>query len=133
MKANELRIFNWLIDYENKIGKVESIEDNNVLKVVNNEGVLISYCEIELYKPIPLTEEILLKCGFEITEILGSYHIGGFTFHSQRPCNDSVKFTLVTEIYFCGRMVLVVNGVKHLHQLQNLYFALTNEELNIEL
>jgi len=133
MTVNELRIGNWLIDYENKIGKVKSIEDYNVLKVVSNEGVLISYCEIELYKPIPLTEEILFKCGFKKTEILGSYNIGSFTFHSQRPCNDSAKFTLVTEIYFCGRSVLVVNGVKHLHQLQNLYFALTNQELNIEL
>ena len=27
----------------------------------------------------------------------------------------------------------LMNGIKYLHQLQNLYFALTNRELNIKL
>jgi len=127
MKANEFRRGNYFKTSNMNYSKVTCIKEYSI------------YCSsyfphnLELCEPIPLTEEILFKCGFKKTEILGSYNIGSFTFHSQRPCNDSAKFTLVTEIYFCGRSVLVVNGVKHLHQLQNLYFALTNQELNIEL
>lgn len=65
--------------------------------------------------PIPITEELLLEYGFEINEIycekdnvvLIKGKEGGF----------KLAFYHLDYFYF-------------LHQLQNLYFALTNKELN---
>ena len=130
MKANELRIGNWLIDYENKIGKVKSIEDNNVLKVVSNEGVLISYCEIELYKPIPLTEEILLKCWFYYVGDLFDCHVYRLGIINVSCLNGVFTFSLKRDR---KSNYVPLKEMEYVHQLQNLYFALTGEELNIEL
>lgn len=63
-------------------------------------------------QPIPLTEEWLLKFGFKKGER------GWF-----KTLDKNLKFNLYTyrdkELY------------RYVHQLQNLYFALTNEELKI--
>jgi len=131
MTVNELRIGNWLIDYENKIGKVKSIEDYNVLKVVSNEGVLISYCEIELYKPIPLTEEILLNCGFKISSYPETIFYS-IIFDDVALYTLTINRKLGTNV-FTYKNENSITQIKHLHQLQNLYFSLTNQELNIEL
>jgi len=66
-------------------------------------------------QPIPLTEEWLLKFGFDD---LGTYGYGRGNFHICLHEN---------EFYFSinNRKVFI----KHVHQLQNLYFALTGEEL----
>ena len=81
------------------------------------------------FNPIPLTEEILIKCGFvkvgysnpHTTQWkLGDILIGF--------CNGTIYFDYIN-----------INGVKkgccyqHLHHLQNLYFALTGHELNLNL
>lgn len=73
--------------------------------------------------PIPLTEEWLMKAGF-----VQSY-------------NDYIKENLTAEneycesgewnIYYKGALFEVI--IKSVHQLQNLYFALTGQELNIEI
>lgn len=62
------------------------------------------------YNPIPLTEEILLECGLDtIDPIL--------------ICNSDSDCVYLSDL----------PHVKYLHQLQNLYFALRGEELNVEL
>ena len=117
MKANELRIGNYIFAdlYNDKYILVESI-------CSKNEDIFNSECgEIPLtsLKPIPLTEEILLKCGYFKLEHLDTHFV--IKGHTIWICND---------MFLCEK-----NGVilKHLHQLQNLYFALTNNELKIEL
>lgn len=69
VKTNELRIGNW-VDYsdgnyyDGKRFKVSSISDRGV-----NEwrDMGASGCaEFEKLQPIPITEEILLKCGFVV-------------------------------------------------------------------
>ena len=72
--------------------------------------------------PIPLTPEILEKCGFDkATDKFGGYlsplHKGGRI----RIDKDNLWWNgcFSTE-------------VKHLHQLQNLYYSLTNEELEFK-
>jgi len=66
---------------------------------------------------IPLTEEWLIKLGFH--EVLGVYAVYG----------RELNLKLIDgywEFYFKGKYVSVI---KHVHQLQNLYFALTGVEL----
>ena len=132
MEAKELRIGNYVYDNYREVYKL----------IVKSDFLNLDYrIEFDILKPIPLTEEILLKCGFEKTKILGSYLKNtpntekgyGITIHSQHPFNDKL-FTQVIEIYqINGSGLFVQGGLKHLHQLQNLYFALTCTELEINL
>jgi hypothetical protein len=65
-------------------------------------------------KPIPLTPEWLERCGFEFAPSVGYYV---YELPNKPQGIDSIK---------------VGSGV-FLHQLQNLYFALTGEELQIKM
>ena len=106
MKAEELRIGN-LVIYGGSVVKMNLHEFTHFLRFP------------ETYMPITLTEEILLKCGFvNWDKVDDCYIIKGLIIWK---CN---------EMFLCYK-----NGVhiKYLHQLQNLYFALTNEELEINL
>ncbi len=76
----------------------------------------------EDFKPIPLTEERLLKFGFKDN---------GSTF--SKPDNCIVTHDLKTVGVYIKRHEddIQFDCPKHVHQLQNLYFALIGEELII--
>jgi hypothetical protein len=106
MKANELRINNWVYwNSDNDFYTPFLIEDFKELKY------------FDLFKPIPLTEEWLLKFGFK--EDIGE---------PERFFNDFISLTK----YGIHR-VIEYNGfdftITYAHELQNLYFALTKTEL----
>jgi hypothetical protein len=125
MTAAELRINNW---YKNM-----SIDNPfNQIKYGHEIDYVAVYCE-----PIPLTEEWLLKFGFE----KGNHNWFRLYFDYDNLA-DSDCFTyninskmLCLESFYDGEkkgsIQLLSLGEKHVHQLQNLYFALTNEELKI--
>ena len=76
------------------------------------------------YIGIQLTKEWLLKFGFEYNYdetflVLRNYMFGTFT------TDESVDFGIVYFRTTCGD-----TKIKHVHQLQNLYYALTGKELN---
>ena len=101
IKANELRVGNHLFKYGEvvKIVEIGIKHKGDTNYYLRSENDNCGYW-IDQFNPIPLTEEILLKCGF-------------------KKRSDGINFS--------------VNRIKYLHQLQNLYFALNNQELNIEL
>jgi len=121
MTANELRIGNWVhsgITDEDFI--VESHDIVNISMGFDNGKV----------QPIELTEEWLVKFGFKKRITIGhsvQYFIG------KNPVTHDWLFDLLwlegysTPFYRNG-----FHKIKHVHQLQNLYFALTGEELKIE-
>lgn len=118
IKANELRIGNWLMD-----GRYFS-------RIVGRDIDDIQYerCGTHVFDPIPLTPEILQKAGFEVrkhTEDGTIYGILNFTIIHALSVNDGIKF------FLNGYHNDVV--IEYVHQLQNLYFAITGEELNINL
>jgi len=133
MTVNELRIGNW-INIQGNFKKVLGID------YLHKEHLIISdgYYQLDWCEPIPLTEEILLKCGFRMGK--GKW---GNTFSIMESngyvCMFDVEHWTDTDVnskyhnYWHTRGLLNGNKLKHLHQLQNLYFALTNQELNIEL
>lgn len=81
------------------------------------------------FKPIPITPEILIKCGFGHDEEM---HKFGNDFN---PHSEWVSFSILAHLY--GYWVVIgktnVGSIKYLHQLQNLYFALTGTELDVKL
>jgi hypothetical protein len=120
MKANELRIGNYIGDKDD-IAIVESIDkDGCMVQFINDEknGFRIS----QPIKPIPLTEEWLLRMGFdkfaEHTPSFGHddiYRKGYIDIHAR-----------YNQYHFHG---ILINFV---HELQNLYFALTKQELTMK-
>lgn len=120
IKANELRVGNHLFKYGEvvKIVEIGIKHKGDTNYYLRSENDNCGYW-IDQFNPIPLTEEILLKCGFlkcNFTE--NHYDTKGMKIWK---CND---------MFLCDKNGVVI---KSLHQLQNLYFALTNQELKIEL
>ena len=78
----------------------------------------------EYIEPIPLTEEWLVKLGFELfqdeNDAFPSYH-HKYSFVLDEKFQPSDVGFPIAHIEF-----------KYVHQLQNLYFALTGEELTIK-
>ena len=122
MKANELRIDNWV---ESPIAGEAQINDSGIIWQENRP---------DHYKPILLTEEWLIKFGFGLHEYPG---IGrGKTLYFEV---DNIKHSV--EVYFPRNVNIDVvvslddkmyKHIQYVHQLQNLYFALTGEELTIK-
>lgn len=121
MEAKELRIGNYVykfdIDYRPYKPIVdydcfEAIEVNiEILRDIHNK----SKTDYDCYKPIPLTEEWLLKFGFKKKS--SSFVIFPVSIKKQ---TKNAFFYSPTSL-----------NLKSVHQLQNLYFALTGEELTV--
>ena len=134
MNANELMIGNY-VNYQGRWQKIHALNMNSV-KIgelsFNDYHSNISSSEI---KPIPLTEEWLLKFGFIHNKSVnedGELLINNYTLkidkYSTIVIEDDFSFGIENEI----ESVIFDNDVlKSVHRLQNLYFALTNKELTI--
>ena len=98
MKANELRIGNWV---------------NNVINQPIQVGILqIKYSDD--FNPIPLTEEWLVKFGFESNNSSSNF----LTYYNER-------YDYRIEIYQDGDVWFdELRKIQHVHQLQNLYLPL---------
>jgi hypothetical protein len=132
IKANELRIGNIL----NYTGKGNAAYPSGIVAVneVLSDGINLSMgdstvYEFELLQPIPLTPEILEKVGFE-----KDHNTSFFKY----PLPLSIAKLSVNPDN--GTVWLRKNGnslnpidVKYVHQLQNLYFTLSGEELEVNL
>ncbi len=90
--------------------------------VVNENGKLIPYNEIE---PIPLTEEWLINFGFDWIEEL-------FAYADENHYVIFMSSGLIELHPFCTNDEDCHIKVKYVHTLQNLIFALTNEELKLK-
>jgi hypothetical protein len=133
IQANELRIGNYVfhqgkpLQITNVLDWCVNMEFGEVSGDRNNE---IDINEID---PIPLTEEILLKCGF-IIKISDS-----FSYHFKaNVIPTDILYLIKVCFYSDGKFMTVTVGnydtkIQYLHELQNLIHTLTGEELNIKL
>lgn len=121
----EIRIGNW----------VANIHTGNPYQLTINKmiGLLPHFRENILYvKPIQITEDVLLKCGFTKHEATHANYFNVWI--------DEKETTYLSiysnENYWIGcedtNEIVGLGKIKHLHQLQNLYFTLTGKELQIE-
>jgi len=124
IKANELRIGN-LVSNDRSTCEILHLNGgdfiNCTLKTKQGNPINAHY---DLIEPIPLTEEWLLKAGFRKSKLEG-YEVH-FIYQHQKIHSG------VTAIYnadFSMKLDNVARGIKYVHKLQNLYFALTGEEL----
>ena len=124
MKANELRLGN-LINTQNGVEEICTIYIGSFITETCSS---FEYCE-----PIPLTEEWLLKFGFKK---IGTndfyddlYHFGNGTHNGFYFSLSGVAVVGWNDYYDHHQEV---GDCQYVHQLQNLYFALTGEELTIK-
>jgi hypothetical protein len=122
MNASELRIGNLFL-YENCIYIAKVIRVDFIYGI-NRNGFAPGEFPIEVIKPIPITSEILLACGFE-NKIRGNYYHKEFT-------KLYVNIDNSIAIHF-GNKNGILKLIDYLHELQNIFWILTNQELEIQL
>ena len=120
MKANELRIgCNFQLENGVLGGGTATIKNKYDLDVA------FDLLESNLIKPIPLTEEWLLKFGFKKSNV--------YCFGNHKLIIES----LMGDRHSCRYRInpnesIWISELHYVHQLQNLYFALTGEELTFK-
>jgi hypothetical protein len=116
MESNELRIGNYVKDPYNKEIKLVSVEK-----------------DASMLRPIPLTEEWLLKFGFENW---GTDEYGYMNYVLHNVIDGTSNFVIGLSdddpIPMIDNDLCCWSEFKYVHTLQNLYFALTGEDLNAE-
>ena len=117
MKAIELKCNNYVMLY------------NNVARIIPNDFVKWSdeKWEMKDFKPIPLTEEWLLKFGFGNGVVKG-----GFSFDKNKLSIHLKSTSYPNGRTYFNSWCILEYAIQYVHQLQNLYFALTNTELEIK-
>lgn len=139
IQANELRIGDWVNEEVLGNVRVSAVLSDTVAVLAKSMKVdrTIEDKEFSMnlsnINPIPLTPEILERAGFVKTE----HKLPLLTYYDYRlgNCVASVIPSGI-EIEFCGLDIeerTYITKVNHIHQLQNLYFALTGTELTIKL
>lgn len=118
--ASDLRIGNCIRDIwssDTACFRVEQLLANSCTYGLHLKA---KYCNLI---PIPLTEELLLKCGF--------YHNEKIEYRLHCP-----EFPITIDIDDFGIQISdswEFGNIRYLHELQNLYYALTKTELIINL
>ncbi len=121
MKAQELRIGNFI---QCGLGSHEMVVDV-LCDSINTIGGTHLYDDIS---PIPLTPEILIDCGFK--NVQGSYYmkVGELMLALDKVWWWTNAWEADEEFGF--NALAAYREITYLHQLQNLYFCLTGQELN---
>ena len=112
--SNELRIGNYYLSFGVNLMQIEKL---------NKDMILIDF------HPVPITEAWLINFGFHKIEGYPYlvFKINGMSHFEQNETNKD-------EFYLEGLEGESINDVpiKYVHQLQNLYFALTGKELEFK-
>jgi hypothetical protein len=126
IQENELRIGNWVDDSRGFLYKIQKYHFENT--------------DFDITMPIPLTSEILEKCGFVMLHHLGKLQ-------PTLQIDESLEFHWVEETLFVtysednyddnieiGGFTIErpLRHIKHLHQLQNYIYFETNTELTFK-
>lgn len=130
IKANELRIGNWVnVHFDNQVNaeKIQGVSNTEVL-LYNIDGTW----SFDEFSGISITPELLENCGFTNT----------YPHHERNCFGDLIsKYKLhgVSVFFVEGRKLEVsyasreLRHIEFVHQLQNLYYALTSTELTVTL
>lgn len=135
IQANELRIGNWVMVN----GRPETINYLSTIPEVSING-MDAHLSFQL-SPIPLTDKILMAFGLtpiEVSDNFKKYFFDSiievekikyhFHFH-KRAKRLSVGIRMETSVGH--ETTFFIWGIKHLHDLQNIYHALTFKELEL--
>jgi hypothetical protein len=124
MKVSELRIGNLVSMGEYLIQQLSPYNIYQLSLMEAGTNVADYYKQI---KPIPLTEKRLINFGFELKQ-----DEGDVKYYEQNAIgikmDDCLDFYLYVKSYN-SNSYFFIKQLEVVHELQNLYFALTGEEL----
>jgi len=124
MEIRELRIGNFVYDEYCGAVYIEEIRRDGVIATNAKRGKISGFFSINLISPLALTEEILLKAGFYMD-------INSFQHLKINP--TELRWSDAQSGFYVNCHKYGLTFIKFVHQLQNLYFAITGEELKISL
>lgn len=126
MQANELRIGNLVLDEDGDEMPIGSLDARRTI-VFHSEAV---WSEIDTLRGIPLTEEWLERLGFE-RHMTTIWHLETNLCYYVDKEKRFYQFTIYwnEEQGFYHSEQSPTENMAFVHQLQNLYFALTGQEL----
>jgi hypothetical protein len=110
MKASELRIGNYFIEKD---------------EIKQFDGDFIHLLDMQ---PIPITKELLLKLGFLQKQII----MYGEAVKINYFIKNNLLYSLSDNQVELDNPNVFLTDLKYVHQLQNIYFALTSEELTFK-
>lgn len=125
VRTRDLMLGNWIKylmepDVISKPVKIEAIFNQSVEVTNGEDGWDVDESEL---LGIPITEELLKKCGFKEFR-----RRGGFVAYSDNGYECGTKLVLDHGDY---SLVGINYGLQYLHELQNAYYMLTKKELEI--
>jgi len=123
MRIEELRIGNWYREYQNTC---VSSKGYHQVTFKTFEDIQLRD-KLSGMTPIQLTEDILLKCGFK------KYGDNCMRLGHLKQMKQTLKKGATGYSSYFMYAGAIFMHIRYLHQLQNLTFALTNEELKINL
>lgn len=132
MEETELRIGNLVYPFDDI-----NLVDN---KTISRDCIIVEYYDLKdtsFLEPVLLTEEWLIRFGFDLdgAQVNGSYYrkefnySGGFRDYLSITDKGAGYMFGLTSNY--GKQSVLPFHYEHVHQLQNLYYALTGKELTI--
>ena len=121
MESKELRIGNYIQwgDNKNKI-EIVNLVGSGVLGL-KSDAIFDIYTPIESFKPIVLTNDWLVRFGYEKSN-------DGYFYHNPSP-TIPIYYRNEGNVGLC--FYGLSNEIRYVHQLQNLFFALTGKELTL--
>lgn len=119
LKSSDIRIGNYL-EFDGELSIVKEIDEQGLVvdipKLEEKEWI-----DLFQFSVIPLTEEWLINLGFNNSQVSS-------LFTNKIALRNSIKSKFTLRV----SDALAEIEVKYVHQLQNLYHALTGEELMIK-
>ena len=121
MRTTDLRIGNFIQDQFGDIITVDGLDDMDVFSCDCGD------IPVHAVQPIPLTEQWLLDFWFN-QSIEGQWYV-----YFDEMCltiyEDLPQYIVEIHDMEMDKSSIFLMSIKYVHQLQNLYFALTQEEL----
>jgi hypothetical protein len=128
---NELRIGNYIKDSLDRTFKINGFKDENAYLLLSNNDK-IRY-NIKTIKSIPLTADWLINFGFKKPNGINHFCFKTYVNNIEFTVFSTIDFEIfrIKNIPFYFIFNNIPHAIYSVHQLQNLYFALTNEELTL--
>lgn len=131
MTATELRIGNYVFDKHNELHEIGVNDFYSMLELQMGGG------NASLLKPIPFNEEWALKLGLE-QQIIDGYKVNLWnlpkenSYQGHHLMQMSNAWTWFIDFEEKSDSLYLITGFNFVHELQNLCFVLTNQELTIK-
>jgi hypothetical protein len=126
MKASELRIGNYVLDERDSVDRVKAISDKEVALGALSQSNIIPFSEVN---PIPITEEWLGKVNYQYANENGQK----FYWHTDLPYFQLRKDEDSWGMWYCEsngvEALISKKDIEYVHDIQNIHFYLSGEEL----